>query len=197
MKNLINHTCTILILFISSFISNMVIAQESVKLTDMYEDYNNYVLRQFVIEYDSVSVSDLKSSVELWAARVMNNAEHVKIAEGEAFVTYKPLLTGNFDGGFGTTIEHKIEVKTLFEFKDGKMRVTLTELPATYVTTSGVMNQRTDFVFYNMKYELQGEVVNKGMYKSTYRRAVKALELIENYVYNIKSIEITTQSDEW
>jgi len=172
-------------------------AQESIKLTDIYENYGDYTLRQFVVDFEGVSSDEIKSSVDLWAANIMNNAEHVKVAEGTSFVTYTPLLTGYYDAGFGVKSEHKITVKTTFEFKDGKMRVTLTEQPSTYVGQSGVIKQSTDFAFYNLKYEAKEEILNKGLYKPTYRRAVVAYGLIESYVNNIKSIEVSDTSNDW
>ena len=176
-------------------LSTVGFSQESVNRTELYEDVSSYLLSQFVMVVDSnLSVSDLKNSVELWASSIFNNMDAVKIAEGDNYIVFKPLLTHNYDGGMGIIVEGKITAHTKFEFKQGKIRVTITEQPSRYVSNTGVSNICT----WESGGAWKDTYYNKGMWKPAYRQMKSAIQERNEWVDEIKSINFTPmESSDW
>lgn len=179
-------------------ISVIGIGQEVVKRSDLYQDPSTYLLSQFVIEVEGKTASELKNSVELWAASIFNNTEAVTVAKGENYVVYKPLTTFTYNAGMGVGVEGKMYMHTKFEFKDSKVRVTITEHEAVYTSQYGTTS-RVTWPPYVGKREIPTEIKNKGGWKATYRYYAFATQKKNDWVSEIKNINFTTpaSSSDW
>lgn len=190
MKHLFLTTCF-------AAISSLTIGQEVVNRNDLYEDPTTHLLSQFVIDVEGKTSNELKNSVELWAASIFNNTEAVTVANGENYVAYKPLSTFTYDAGMGVYTEAKMYMHTKFEFKDSKIRVTVTEHDAMYVTQYGTVSRIT-WPSYVGKREVPSEVKNKGMWKPTYRYYTMAIEEKNDWITEIKGINFESGvSSDW
>jgi hypothetical protein len=178
-------------------ISSLIIGQEVVNRNDLYEDPTSHILSQFVIEVEGKTSDQLKNSVELWAASIFNNTEAVTVAEGENYIVYKPLSTFTYDAGMGVYTEAKMYMHTKFEFKDSKIRVTITEHEAIYTSQYGTFSRIT-WPSHVGKREVPSEIKNKGMWKANYRYYVKAIEEKNNWIDEINSINFENEvSEDW
>jgi hypothetical protein len=170
--------------------------QETIKRSDLYQDPTTYLLSQFIIEVEGKTTSELKNSVELWSTDMFNNPDHVTIAEGENYIVYKPLLTYYYDIGLGMSSESKITTNIKFEFKDGSIRVTISELESTYITQQGVFDMVT-WPLYIGRQEVPSEIQNKGMQKANYRRYVTAIQERDKIINSIKNINFSPGNSSW
>ena len=174
-------------------------AQEVVKLSEVYQDPSQNLITQFVVDYEGASASEIKSSVEQWAASAFVDVRAVEMANGENYIVYKPLLTYTYSAQMMIPVEGKITAETKLEFKDGKMRVTITEVDSRYITDYGPVYSTTKDQFKTLKGNVD-EIVNKGMYKQTYRRINAAILTNAEWAARINSIEVTSYTstnDNW
>jgi hypothetical protein len=94
----------------------------------------------------------------------------------------------------GLILEVKVTCKTVFEFKDGRMRVTIIEQPSLYTSSSGVANRMLKDSFNKIQ-----EFKSKGMYAPTYNFLIEGKTLVDNYVHQIKGITLAEEitSEGW
>ena len=175
-------------------ISAIGFGQEVVKRSEFYQDPSIDLLAQFVIDVEGKSVSELKSSVELWAASAFVNTKEVTVAEGDNYIVYKPLLTYTYDSGLGVYQNQKITAHTKFEFKESKVRVTIIEHESLYIGKYTV--KRTSWPTGGM---WKDEYPNKGVWKANYRMMVGAIEEKNDWVNQIKNINFSSpeESSDW
>ena len=174
-------------------------AQEIVKLSEVYQDPSQNLITQFVVDYEGASASEIKSSVEQWAASAFVDVRAVEMANGENYIVYKPLLTYTYSAQMMIPVEGKITAETRLEFKDSKMRVTITEVDSRYITDYGSVYSTTKDQFKTLKGNVD-EIANKGMYKQTYRRINAAILTNAEWAARINSIEVTSYTstnDNW
>jgi len=178
-------------LVLSSFYSQ---AQDTISIQDIYQIPEQNILAQFVVEFEGMSSQQIKSSVENWSSHFFANPNAVTISNTTETVVFEPILMGSYNAGFGVIAEVKVTCNTLFEFKDGKARVTIMERPSTYVSQSGVIRTiMKDFFTMGMT-----EFRSKGMYAPYYRRMTEGKRLVDDYVTQIKNIKIViTQTNDW
>ena len=170
--------------------------QETLNRSDLYQDPSTYLLSQFILNVDGKTVSELKNSVELWSTDVFNNPDHITTAEGDNYIVYKPTLTFFYDIGLGQTSESKITVNLKFEFKDGSIRVTISEIESLYITQQGSVSMVT-WPMYVGKQEVPSTIQNKGMWKTNYRRYFMAIQERDKLVSSIKSIDFNSKNSSW
>ena len=166
------------------------ISQEVVKRSDLYQIPDKNILAQFVIEHNGIDAKTAYSSVRKWASSAFVNTKEVTVSEGDDFIVYKPILSFFYSGPMNASIEAKMTAHTKFEFKDGRSRVTITELPTFYITSAGSVNK---IIWTNDS--RWPEVKNKGGYKSIYRCFTKAIIERDKWINTIKSINFSADSD--
>ena len=166
-------------------------AQDVVKKTDVYENPDQNLIAQFVVDYEGFSAADIKAAVEQWAATTFNDVRAVEIANGESYIVYKPLLTYMYPAAMAIPVEGKITAETKLEFKDGKMRVTITEVDSRYVTDYGIVYSTTKDQFKTLQGDVD-EIPNKGLVKVNYRRINAAIEMNNSWILTLKSIKINS-----
>ena len=154
------------------------ISQEVVKRSDLYQIPDKDILGQFVIEHSGIDAKTAYSSVRKWASSAFVNTKEVTVSEGDDFIVYKPILKFFYSGAMNMSTEAKFTAHTKFEFKDGRTRVTITDLPSLYISSAG---SASSIMWSNDERWL--EVKNKGSYKSFYRRFTKAIELLTFLTY--------------
>lgn len=168
-------------------------AQDVVNLTDVYQDPSTQTIAQFVVDYEGVSAKEIKSSVEQWAASTFVDVREVEMANGEDYIVYKPLLTYNY-WAMGMPIEGRVTPETKFQFKDGKMRVTIIEVDSRYVGDYGVSYSSTSDQFTTLRGKVD-QIKAKGLQKQQYNRITAAIGESESWIETIKSIEIKSYED--
>ena len=190
MKNFVLSVCM-------SVLSTMGISQEVVKRSELYQDPTTNLLSQFVIDVEGKTSSELKTIVELWASSVFNNTDEVTVANGENYVVYKPLTTISYNAGMGAIAEGKMYMHTKFEFKDSKVRVTITEHESVYTSQYGTTSRIT-WPSHVGNREIPSEIKNKGMWKATYRYYSKAVGERDKWDNEIKNINFNSSpTSDW
>lgn len=175
---------TVLTLAMVLGLSSYTKAQDTIKITDIYQSPSELIIEQFVVDYPGMSVEQIKSMVNKWALKIFNNPEVVTIGTTSESVVYKPLLKGTYNCGMGMYQEFKITCHTLIEFKDGKMRVTITEAASQYVTQYGISNVvRADY------FKNKSEFKSTGMNAPFYRLLLEGKIVTNNYINSIKNIQ--------
>jgi hypothetical protein len=179
------------ILVLSSFYSQ---AQDTISLQDIYQIPEQNILAQFVVEFDGMSAQQIKLSVENWSSLFFANPNVVTISNTIETIVFEPILVGSYNAGFGVVDEFKVTCNTLFEFKDGKARVTIMERPSRYVSQSGVIRTiMKDYFTMGIT-----EFRSKGIYAPYYRRMTEGKLLVDDYVTQIKNIKtVITQTNDW
>ena len=153
-------------------------AQDVITLNDIYQSPQEKILSQFVVEYPNKTASEIKTMVEQWSLKMFVNPNAVTVANTTESIVFKPILTGSYSAGMGVVMEVKVTCNTQIEFKDGKMRVTITEVPSTYVSSYGVSNRTMADMFTNGITEYK----SKGMYAPNYRMLAQGKSLVNGYV---------------
>lgn len=177
----------VLVLCVFAFTTN---AQESIKITDVYQDYESCLISQFVVNYEGISASDIKKSVEYWASDIFVNVDEVEIVNGEDYLIYNSLLSYSFDGGkLLGNLSYYIKIKTKFDFKDGKMRVTINELD--FTSELGYTFKTKDY------FVLEDELKNKGVQKINYRKVNGIIKANQYWISTIKGIKLLSSNEDW
>lgn len=97
---------------------------------EFYRDVSARLIDQFVVEYANTSKQDIQNSVALWCGEHFSNPKTSEKAEGDGFIIMKASIPFNYRGGI-LNLSGQIRCETKFEFRDGRMRVTITDLPHT------------------------------------------------------------------
>jgi hypothetical protein len=159
-------------------------AQEVITINDIYQNPSEMIIEQFVVEYPGMNAEQIKNMVNKWALKAFVNTEAVTIGSTTESVVFKPLLKGFYSVNSLNSLEYKITCHTLMEFKDGKMRVTVTEFPSTYATQYGSGSiVRADY------FKSKSEYKPTGMYAPYYRMLSQGKELVASYINGIKTIQ--------
>tara|TARA_B110000483_G_C17959093_1_gene451271 strand:- start:53 stop:628 length:576 start_codon:yes stop_codon:yes gene_type:complete len=170
------------------------ISQEVVKRIDLYQKPEKDILSQFVIEHTGVDAKKANSAVRKWASSAFANTKEVTVSEGDDFIVYKPIIQFFYSGTMNVSTEAKFTAHTKFEFKDDKTRVTITDLPSLYISTSGSASYIM-WPHYTGKTKWPTEYKNKGGGKAFYRRFNDAINERDAWVKTIKSINFSADSD--
>lgn len=168
--------------------------QEVITINDIYQIPSENVLSQFVVEFPNINAARIKSSVEKWSHTFFVNPKEVTLINIAESMIFLPILKGDFKAGMGLTLEVKVTCKTVFEFRDGRMRVSIIEQPSLYTSSSGVANRMLKDNFNKIQ-----EFKSKGVYAMTYNQLIEGKTLVEDYVNEIKRIPLAEEitSDGW
>lgn len=169
-------------------------AQDTITVSDIYQDTETNMLSQFIVDYPNVSASEIKSSIEKWSLTFFANPHAVTLVNTLETMIFEPILVGSSKAGMGVVGEVKVTCNTLFEFQDGKMRVTIVERPSLYSGSSGVYRRILKDSFSSIK-----EFRSKGLYASTYNYLQEGIRLVDNYALALKSIPVNAgnQKKDW
>tara|TARA_X000000950_G_C13654740_1_gene553257 strand:+ start:207 stop:782 length:576 start_codon:yes stop_codon:yes gene_type:complete len=170
------------------------ISQEVVKRSDLYQIPDKDILGQFVIEHSGIDAKTAYSSVRKWASSAFVNTKEVTVSEGDDFIVYKPILKFFYSGAMNISTEAKFTAHTKFEFKDGRTRVTITDLPSLYISGASSASYIM-WPHYTGKTKWPLEYKNKGSYKSYFRRFTDAIAERDKWINTIKSINFSGDSD--
>ena len=191
------------LLILSVFLTTSLFGQEIVTRDSLY--YEDDILAQFMLKHDGVDAKSAFAIVKNWASSAFINTKEVTVSEGDGFIVYKPILNFNFNAGKGVIVEAKITAHTKFQFKDGRSRVTITEMPSNYATSAGV----NSYIIWPTSYsgmDLPSEYVNKDESKKgqikymAFRKYKAAIQEKNQWVEQIKSINFSKNSnpdDDW
>ena len=178
------------------------ISQEVVKRNELYQIPEKEILSQFVIEHKGLDAKSAYSAVRNWAASAFVNTKEVTVSERDNFIVYKPLLKFSYKGLMGVITEGKITAHTKFEFKDDRSRVTITELPSTYISQYG----SNSFILWPSTYngkDMPNEYPNKGgsSNKFQFRKYTAAIVEKNSWVKSVKNIDFNKSDnsgdDDW
>ena len=181
------------------------ITQDLVNRSDLYQIAEKDILSQFVIEHNGIDAKKALSAVKKWASTSIINYKENTVLEGNDFIEYKSVINFVYKGLMKVSTKAKITAHTKFEFKNNRTRVTITELPSLYISTSGY-DSYIVWPHYKRKVEyLSGKgnwrlkYWDKGFDKSNYRRFKEAIKKRDALIKNIISIDFLSYSsgDDW
>ena len=181
------------------------IAQDLVKRSDLYQIAEKDILSQFVIEHSGIDAKKACDAVKKWASSSIINYKENTVLEGDDFIEYKSIINFVYKGFMNISNEAKFTAHTKFEFKNNRTRVTITELPSLYISTSGYdsyivwPHYRRQAEYLSGKGNWHTEYWDKGTDKSYYRRFKEAIEERDAWIKNIKSIDFSSfpAGDNW
>lgn len=177
-----------ILIFLISSTPTCLKGQEVITINDVYQIPSENVLSQFVVEFPNINALTIKSSVEKWSHTFFLNPKEVTLINTPESMIFLPILKGGFKAGMGLILEVKVTCKTVFEFKDGRMRVTIIEQPSLYTSSSGVAYRMLKDNFNKIQ-----EFKSKGMYAPTYNQLIEGKTLVDNYVNQIKGITLAEE----
>ena len=103
-------------------------SSQQFRKSEFYRDASIRLIDQFVVEYANTSKQEIQNSVALWCGENFSDPKTAEKAEGDGFIIMKASLPFTYRGGI-ITASGQIRCETKFEFRDGRMRVTITDLP--------------------------------------------------------------------
>ena len=177
------------------------LSQQVVKRSDLYQIPEKEILSQFVINHTGIDTKIAYSSLRKWTSTKFANDKDAVITKGDGFITCVSKINFLYSGFLNSSKEGKFTLETKFEFKDGRTRVTITELPSAYVTKSG-SDSHIVWPNYTANKKWPTEYKNKFGSKTNYRRFTSALVERDLWVSAIKAIDFSMPSgslddDDW
>lgn len=177
------------------------ISQQVVKRSDLYQIPEKEILSQFVINHTGVDTKTAYSSLRRWTSTKFANDKDAVITKGDGLIICVSKINFLYSGFLNSSKEGKFTLETKFEFKDGRTRVTITELPSAYVTKSG-SDSHIVWPNYTANKKWPTEYKNKFGSKTNYRRFTNALVERDLWVSAIKAIDFSMPSgslddDDW
>jgi hypothetical protein len=142
MKNLLTYC----ILTILTFGFTLTASSQVFRKSQFYKDIGTRQIDQFIVEYPESFASEIQKAVSLWCAEHFMNPKVAEKAEGDGFIIMKASLPFTFKGGV-MTMSGQIKCETKFEFREGRMRVTITDLPHSKTMSGSVV--MTDFSWWD------------------------------------------------
>jgi hypothetical protein len=188
------HFYILIFLFLLTSTPNYLKGQEVMTINDIYQIPSENILSQFVVEFPNINAASIKYSVEKWSHTFFVNPKEVTLVNSPESMIFLPILSGHFKAGMGLILEVKVTCKTVFEFRDGRMRVTITEQPSLYTSGSGVTSGMLKDNFDKIQ-----EFKPKGIFAPTYNQLIEGKTIVGNYIAQIKGIAISeeSKSDNW
>jgi hypothetical protein len=168
-------------------------------IDSVYVDKSNNLLKQSIVEYPGMSSEQIKEGVSQWVGLNFRSAEGVIKSNTQYSLTMTPLLSYSVKV-LGMPYSYDVKLQVHFEFKDEKMRITYTELPADYYsTTTKTMTTRTmKDNFLKLDGTHRDVIQNKGMYKSYYKNLDGAITRVNEFIKKVDNIQITSlTSTDW
>ena len=177
------------------------ISQEVVKKSDLYQVPEKAILSQFVITHTGIDAQTAYASLRKWTSTKFANDKDADITKEDGLITCVSKINFLYSGFLNSSKEGKFTLQTKFECKDGRTRVTITELPSAYVSRTG-SDSHIVWPNYTANKKWPTEYKNKFGSKTNYRRFTSALVEKDLWVSAIKAIDFSMPSgslddDDW
>ncbi len=192
MKNLVKAVLVLVV----SLMSLSGFGQQTFHIDSVYQDKSTDLIKRVVVEYPDMTSSQIKEGVLQWVGRTFNSAEGVIKSNTESSMTMTPILTYTEKTGLGMTYSYKTKLQVHFEFKDGKMRVSFTDMVHqvwndTYKMS--VSKQMKDG-FIKSKGKYREVLMNKGFsQKAFYKSFVQEYTGVLNFIKGVEEINLTSE----
>ena len=191
MKNLVKAVLVLVV----SLVSLSGFGQQTFHIDSVYQDKSIDLIKRVVVEYPDMTSSQIKEGVLQWVGRTFNSAEGVIKSNTESSMTMTPILTYT-QKVLGMPYSYKTKLQVHFEFKDGKMRVSFTDMVHkvwndTYKMS--VSKQMKDG-FIKSKGKYREVLMNKGFtQKASYKTFVQEYTGVLNFIKGVEEINLTSE----
>ena len=88
--------------------------RDTLRIDDIYLDVESYLMHEVILEFDSVSASDLMIRFENWGGQNFRNYEVVRTSKSETQITLSYIVSTGLSNWY---------LMLVAEFKDGKVRL--------------------------------------------------------------------------
>lgn len=149
--------------------------RDTVYLDQIYKDASTYLVSQRVLEFDSLSATELMKRFENWGGQNFRNYEHVRTSKTESQITLN-YITSSFNPDLD------FYIIMVVEFKENKMRVQIFDdanvyKPGSYVGTTYIagISARTIHIASYFKEGMIDYKLKPGMMNYAEKQATGAL----------------------